>query len=63
VADASKLVSYAVLQGVSENAAKLVSYAVIAATSENASKLVSYAVLSAPVAAGPTAQARAIVMA
>jgi hypothetical protein len=46
VADVSKLVSYAVLQGGAENASKLVSYAVLQGGAENASKLVSFAVLA-----------------
>lgn len=61
MADNSKLVSYAVVVAISENAAKLVSYAVLAG-SENTSKLVSYAVVAGAAPDG-AAQARVIVMA
>jgi hypothetical protein len=59
--DNSKLIDYAVLVSVSENASKLVDYAVLVSVSENTSKLVDYAVLSVPDAAAP--QARTMVMA
>jgi hypothetical protein len=62
MADTSKLVSYAVLNGTAENLSKLVNFVVLASTMENTSKLVSFAVLQ--VSTGDaTAQARIMVMA